>query len=239
LFPSNPLQEAIFNLLIKIPKFKELFGILMTRTIFFDEFINEFKDGKYQQLVILGAGYDTRPKRFEEELRNVSVFELDQEYVQEKKKVIVDKFWPKNVNFVRTNFLKDDMKNKLLEKGYDPKKNTVFLMEGVVPYLNEASLKENLEFMKSYSNETIFYFDMISKIKSDNRIEFILEFVLKLFGEKVTYKIPNIEEILNSSGFKIEKIISDSQFGEICNKVFIEDHKYFMEGYKLIKSKIK
>jgi len=47
------------------------------RTLFFDEILQQELEQGIEQLVILGAGFDSRAHRFEQALKNVKVFEVD------------------------------------------------------------------------------------------------------------------------------------------------------------------
>ena len=58
----------------------------IARTKHIDEMLERAIGGGIQQLVILGAGYDSRPYRFARQLEGVRVFEVDQPATQARKK---------------------------------------------------------------------------------------------------------------------------------------------------------
>jgi len=105
------------------------------RTYYFDkQIIYNLEDTK--QIVILGAGYDTRSKRFEKYFQNIKIFEVDLKHTQAKKRQVTDKLnWPSNVQFVETDFNNDHLKKDLESEGYNPKLKTIFLLEGNTTYL--------------------------------------------------------------------------------------------------------
>jgi methyltransferase (TIGR00027 family) len=86
------------------------------------------KDARVQQLVILGAGYDTRAYRFDDLLleNKVRVFEVDREEMQSQKMHILAKVLggkvPKYVSYVATDFKTGSLSKSLLDAGFDPKK---------------------------------------------------------------------------------------------------------------------
>ena len=50
---------------------------LAARTAYFDEYLKKCIEDGIEQVVNLGAGFDSRAYRFEEMMRNVQVFEID------------------------------------------------------------------------------------------------------------------------------------------------------------------
>jgi methyltransferase (TIGR00027 family) len=90
--------------------------------------IEGVKDARVQQLVILGAGYDTRAYRFMDLFleNKVRVFEVDREEMQISKmdtlaKVLKGKV-PKYVTYVATDFETGSLAKSLFDAGFDPKK---------------------------------------------------------------------------------------------------------------------
>ena len=103
----------------------EMTIMMAQRTYYFDkQIINNLEVTK--QIVFLGTGYDTRPKRFEKQFENLKVFEV----TQTKKRQVTDKLnWPSNVQFVEIDFNNDSLKKDLESKGYNPKLKTIFILD--------------------------------------------------------------------------------------------------------------
>jgi len=103
----------------------EMTIMMAQRTYYFDkQIINNLEVTK--QIVFLGTGYDTRPKRFEKQFENLKVFEV----TQTKKRQVTDKLnWPSNVQFVETDFNNDHLKKDLESEGYNPKLKTIFILD--------------------------------------------------------------------------------------------------------------
>ena len=99
-----------------------------------------------QQLVLLGAGFDSRAFRLDE-TKSIATFEVDHPATQrakrERLKLILEPP-PENVHFVEVNFEKDNLELKLKEAGFDEKIPAVVLWEGVVSYLSEPAVNANL-----------------------------------------------------------------------------------------------
>jgi methyltransferase (TIGR00027 family) len=83
---------------------------MIARTLFFDElFVNALNDGT-PQIVLLGAGYDSRAYRFSGLNRGSHVFELDMAHTQDRKKRCLKGGRipiPREVAFVPVNFTKE------------------------------------------------------------------------------------------------------------------------------------
>jgi methyltransferase (TIGR00027 family) len=103
------------------------------------------------QVVFLGAGYDTRPYRFKDLIRDTKIFELDAQPTQQCKKEILHQTnisIPGQVVFVPVNFETDDLKEALLGAGFDRDKRTLFIWEGVTYYLSAVVVDNTLSFIK-------------------------------------------------------------------------------------------
>ncbi len=89
---------------------------LIARTIWFDDlFLTGLKE-KIPQIVLLGAGYDSRAYRFTRLLQDTKVFELDATPTQKRKKACLKKARieiPKQVTFVPINFNQDPLMDTL------------------------------------------------------------------------------------------------------------------------------
>lgn len=101
-----------------------------------------------RQLVLLGAGYDTRAYRFASQLAGGRVFELDFPATSERKVRIAEKLGSKlpetRVEHVAIDFLSEKLEEKLMAAGFEPGVPTFFVWEGVSMYLTRAVVKETL-----------------------------------------------------------------------------------------------
>ena len=126
----------------------------IARTKHIDAMLAHAIEGNIQQLVILGAGYDSRPYRFARQLEGVKVFEVDQPGTQARKKHYLAKTLgglPDHVVFVDMDFNAERLDTRLPESGYDPQKKTFFIWEGVCMYLTPEAAHETLTFIAQHS----------------------------------------------------------------------------------------
>ena len=115
--------------------FPGLRNYVVARARHFDEVITLAAKTGLLQLVILGAGYDTRAYRIKEFTGRVRVFELDHPDTQQVKKEKIREIFgglPEDVVYVPVDFETQDFGSLLLESGYSPEKKTLFVMEGVI-----------------------------------------------------------------------------------------------------------
>ena len=97
------------------------------------------------QLVVLGAGLDDRAWRMTE-LVDVDVYEVDHPDSQRDKQDRVGERVPasRSVRHVAVDFARDPLGARLSSAGHDAAVPTVWLWEGVVPYLTTAQVVETV-----------------------------------------------------------------------------------------------
>ena len=108
---------------------------VIARTAYIDDAVRGAVATGVDQVVILGAGFDCRAHRMPE-LRGAAVFEVDQADTQAAKRAKL----PGGVHYVAVDFLRDDVGQVLEAAGWDPRRRSVFIWEGVTPYLTEPAV---------------------------------------------------------------------------------------------------
>lgn len=113
---------------------------IVARVRFFDDLVESTLANGLHQLVILGAGYDTRAHRIGG-LKKIRVFEVDHPDTQEMKTEMIKKIFGRlsdHVVYIPVDLTTEDWSFKLLENEYDKSKKTLFLMEGLLYYLSPS-----------------------------------------------------------------------------------------------------
>ncbi len=103
----------------------------------------------FGQLVILGAGYDTRAYRIDG-LKHIRVFEVDHpDTINMKMEKIREIFGslPGHVTYMSADLEAVKLGRRLEESGYDCSKKTLFVMEGLIYYLPPEAVDEMLAFV--------------------------------------------------------------------------------------------
>lgn len=133
-------------------------GFLAARDRYIDDYLLECLDAaphqRPQQLVLLGAGYDARPYRFQEQLSGVHLFEVDHPATQADKLAKLERIFgqrPQQVTFIPIDFNTHSLESRLREGGYDPAVRTLFIWQGVTMYLTTAAVQSTLAFIAGCS----------------------------------------------------------------------------------------
>ncbi|MEU9137864.1 class I SAM-dependent methyltransferase [Streptomyces sp. NPDC048404] len=114
--------------------------VVVPRTVAIDEALRARATG---QLVILGAGLDTRAWRLPE-LARTDVWEVDHPASQQDKRARLAadlSATARSVRFTPVDFAVDDLGVALDAAGHDPSAPTTWLWEGVVPYLTRNEVR--------------------------------------------------------------------------------------------------
>lgn len=128
-------------------------GFLVARTRYIDDDVQRGIEDGIEQLVILGAGFDSRAYRLPLQER-VRVFEVDHPATQQVKKAKLTKIFgalPSHVVYVPVDFETESLEKRLAECGYDPRRKTLFVCEGLVYYLTPEAVDSTLAFVANHS----------------------------------------------------------------------------------------
>lgn len=153
-----------------------LHEFMIARTAWFDSLFVKALNNKVPQIVLLGAGYDSRAYRFAEQNMATKIFDLDIAATQNRKKDCLRKAKigvPKSVLLVSIDFNKQSLQNVLEGSGYDGQKKTLFLWEGVSYYLQPESVDATLEFIRTcVAEKSTIAFDYTVSITDENMTVF-------------------------------------------------------------------
>lgn len=130
------------------------YGESVARTRYIDECLDSCINNGIDQLVILGAGYDSRAYRIPDLAKEVKVFEVDIPTTQQVKINKIKKIYsslPSHVVYVPVDFAREKLDEKLFECGFDKKLKTLFIWEGVSMYLSTEAVDEILAFLANNS----------------------------------------------------------------------------------------
>lgn len=141
-------------------------GFTVARTRYIDELLKSQIAEGIKQLVIMGAGYDSRAYRFSElQQGGVKVFEVDQPDTQVLKMTRVATLLgslPKHVVYVHVDLDTEKLEVNLVKNGYNRNLNTLFIWEGVMMYLTAESIDRTLSFIADNSGDgTCVVFDYL------------------------------------------------------------------------------
>jgi len=139
------------------------------RQTFFDNVVERYSPG-ISQLVILGAGFDTRAYRLPADAQ-VRSFEVDTPKTQAVKRGMLKKTGidTTRVTFVAADFEKEDWLAKLIDLGFNPKQPALFLWEGVMMYLDREAAMSTLRKVASTAKGSLIAFDYMTTEPLESR----------------------------------------------------------------------
>jgi len=148
---------------------------IIARTAIFDGlFLDALKD-RIPQIVLLGAGYDSRAYRFAKSNRGTKIYELDAPPTQDRKIKCLKATHisiPKEVQYVPINFIHESISDVLGKAGYKNQERTLFIWEGVSMYLDWDAAKQTLDFISHSHADSIIAFDYTVTITEENINEY-------------------------------------------------------------------
>lgn len=195
------------------------------RTRYFDDQLrSQIKQGR-RQILILGAGLDTRPQRFPD--HDVAYFEIDAPTTQAFKKArLQENDIDPNTTYIGADYVADGMLNLLRRSGFDFSLPTHVIWEGNTMYLDDAAvchiLTDLMSEMKSCSASfDYFAVDVIKNETGDAEITDVVERFAAM-GAPWTYGIDNLAELAARCG------------AEVLDRVTIADlHRTYWPGQPL------
>ncbi len=171
------------------------------------------------QIVLLGAGFDTRAARLAQP--KVRFFEVDHPDTQREKLARIASLpsYPKDAaQHVQCDFEREDFLDRLSAEGFDFSLPALFIWEGVTPYLTESAVRATLRRIADGTHEaSAVIFDHLRKKivqgdVNDERDKQSNAFVAEL-GEPLRWGSDDVLPLLVSEGFRRVRTTS---FDEAC-----------------------
>ena len=183
-------MPPIPNILLNVPLLRKLcmrklfptgiYEYVLARTRVFDEVFVDALERGFSQVVMLGAGMDTRALRFQNRNKGATIFELDIHATQRYKREVLERKKiapPVKLVFAPIDFNKQRIAAVLSEVGYRDEQQTLFLWEGVTMYLEAEAVDSTLAFIRSSAAEgSLVVFDYVRAS--------VLRYENTLYGER-------------------------------------------------------
>jgi methyltransferase (TIGR00027 family) len=137
-----------------LEKMAALYYYLLARTAYLDRAVETALAEGVAQVVLLGAGYDTRAHRLAPLIGPARVFEVDVAPTQRRKRQILEQAavaTPPQLVYVSINFEKEGLADVLDDAGFDRQKRTLWIWEGVTYYLSAQAVDVTLEVIRKQS----------------------------------------------------------------------------------------
>lgn len=148
------LEERSPRVVAAMPFFRTWIVYMQVRTRVLDDAVRAFVAAGGRQLVVLGAGFDTRALRLPE-LSDSQVFEVDHPATQTHKLSTLGTLGVTSpAHHVTWDFETrplDELPETLAEAGHEPTSPTLTIWEGVTMYLSEGAIDASIRAITEYS----------------------------------------------------------------------------------------
>ena len=216
-----------------------MYEYVIARTRYFDAVFTEALEHGFDQIVIFGAGFDSRALRFSKLNKGTRIFELDAPTTQQEKlKVLKLKklVMPENLIFVPIDFNKEKVADKMAQAGFVAGRKSLFLLEAVTMYLPQEAVESTFRFIQNVSGRgSLIAFDYIyaGVLRKENKYYGERETSLKTLakvGEEWVFALEEGEDerFLGRHGFSLK---------DHSGKPELED-RYFKNSKEAIVGKI-
>jgi methyltransferase (TIGR00027 family) len=185
-------------------------SFVVGRERYIDDFLKTCLSEGLDQVVLMGAGYDTRPYRIPG-IGKTRVFEIDQAATQEDKLKRLEKVihpLPTNVTFLPMDFNTQSLGERLNSAGYNEDSKTLFIWQGVTYFLTNAGVENTLSFIANHSgpgSAVVFdyFYNEILRDPHRNEVQ-AMRRTARAFGEDYTFGIDRgqVEPFLTQRGFR-------------------------------------
>jgi len=195
---------------------------VVARTRLIDDLITAALEKGIKQLVILGAGFDSRAYRMPR-VAAIDTFEVDHPDTQGAKRRILSSLLsplPERVRFVAVDFKRDTLAAAMSAAGYRESARTFILWEGVTNYLTEAAVDTTLRWCSRASPGSRLLFTYVHRDILTRPSAFVgtknLFASLEKAGERFTFGIEpsRLPTFLAARGLSLENDLGAAAYRE-------------------------
>ena len=199
-------------------------GAILCRTRYIDDVLKRSLEKGIEQLVVLGAGFDSRAYRIAG-MDQVQVFEIDLPGTGKLKRIRLEKVLgavPENVTLVGMNFDRQNLDDVLRAAGFQKNKRTLFIWEGVTQYITAEAVNNTLEFVSGVSgvkSAIVFTYVRRGIIDGTDRPEWFQPFLsfAKKVGAPLIFGLDQVEleQYLADRGLKLIDDIGAAEYQDL------------------------
>lgn len=183
--------------LVHLIERRELAGIatfVLLRHRFIDQHLHQSLTEGAEQVVVLGAGYDSRAYRFADELHGRPVHEVDLAPLSRRKAAIVashpETFGGNRIRRVEIDFRTESLADRLLDSGFSVGVRTFVVWEGVSMYLTRLDVSATLATLRTVCGPgSILAMDFWQGPQSLDQVRRVATAAFGLIGEPVTFGV--------------------------------------------------
>jgi methyltransferase (TIGR00027 family) len=188
------------------------FGYFNARTRYFDEVLQQ-RAADVDQLVLLGAGFDSRPLRFAQLLTRARVFEVDMPRVLSLRSQLLGSEGQGTRVPVPIDFEHDDLADVLCKAGFERGARSFFLWEGVTYYLPPQAVSavlDNLAALSGSGSSLVFDYVTQEFFAGDHSSYGAKQLAAgwRSMGNVNRSGVEDIAALLDAHGFRLEALLA-------------------------------
>ena len=215
------------------------FGVLWmgVRTAFIDHLLQRLVGPDRPQVVLLGAGLDTRAARLQ--VDGVRYFEVDHPLsgADKQARLASVPHYPRNcATYVSCDFERENFLECLVEAGFSTDKAAFLIWEGVTPYLNRDVIAATLSCIGAGCHpQSVVVFDHLGKklVEGQSRHQadhHLCDMVADL-GEPFVFGLNDATPLIFAAGFRYLRTVS---FDEACLQLtnsYLRERMFRFQGF--------
>jgi len=196
----------------------------VARTKFIDDATEAALRSGVMQVVILGAGFDSRAYRIPGVARAVA-FEVDHPFTSARKRRGIETALgslPRHLRLVPIDFNAEVLSHAMSAAGYDLSQRTLFIWEGVTNYLTEPAVDATLRWCACAAAGSTVLFTYVHRQVLDSPEVFEgtqrLFATLRAAGERWTFGLDpsGLRAFLAERGLRLDEDVGASEYRAIC-----------------------
>lgn len=197
----------------------------LCRHRFMDEHMLDAIDNGAEQILMLGAGYDSRAYRLASAIGGRPVFEVDLPPISQRKAGIVDahrdRFGATEVHRVEIDFRVQSLETRLAESDFPAGVPTYVVWEGVTPYLSSDAVSATLEVLATVCGPGSRLALDLWRGRGDvanpvHQARHIASQAFRLIGEPVTFGVrpDDASALLDGHGFTVIDLVQADELAD-------------------------
>lgn len=208
-----------------------MYEYVIARTKYIDAVFRQALEGGVEQVLIFGAGFDSRAVRFSGGGHGTRIFELDAPATQaakmrryQQKRINV----PANLVFIPIDFDRQSLPERLEQSGFQSGRSTLFVLEGLTMYLQPSSVESTFRIiaeMAGAGSQLVFDHVYASVVRQENLYEGERELYDSVAGsgERFCFGIERgcAREFLSGHGFTPTAILD----ADALEKMYFRDER--------------
>ena len=184
----HPLLRAVSERLVE-----GAYAYETARTRHLDELVGLELEHGAEQLVLLGAGFDSRAHRF-----SVQTFEVDLPALQRRKRRLATGL-AGTPAYVEADLESDDVLVRLCAAGFDPGARTLVLWIGVSMYVSEAAVVRTLRLVAGLAPGSLVAFDHVFRRPGEDFLR-----AVERRGEPLRFGTDDARSLSAGAGLDVE-----------------------------------